>query len=541
MVRQLKCQTLALLLTAVGVQQTVAQTGVGNEEVIVVKEYEAKIQDAQKINLNPNVPELNEKTPALNYTIPSREFKDFMFEANSMKPMAMSKEKFERYNSSFIKLGFGSQLTPLVQMAYNDNKAKNLQFGLFYNHLSSYGFKIKNQQFSDDEAGIYLKYNPKAVVFGTNFTFRNYRTHFYGYDHSDTCFSAKEIRQVFRDYNARIFIRNGQQNKAGINVLQDVRFDYYQERFDKSTEWLVSGNTDLDKSFLKFHKAFLHFDFDISQLKRDTSILKRNIFQAKLGYEFDNDDWEARGSFGFVADSKDILAIAEAYVEKRLYEHSIIAYAGYNLRFQKNSLRSLSNANRFIQNSIDVQNSQIGDVSVGLKGTLQNFTYNAAFHYNHISNFALFVNDSLDNKRFVVVYEKQANVINGHAELGYNAKEWLRFLVLADYNFYKLKHERRAWHQPDLRVTLRTNYIIKNKIVVSLDVFGITGAYAKLPDGGEKKLKGTADINLGLEYVFKKYLSFFGNLNNIGHFRYEQYMNYPSFGINGVVGLKFSF
>ena len=33
-----------------------AQNGVANEEVIVVKEFEATIQDAQKVNIQPNIP-----------------------------------------------------------------------------------------------------------------------------------------------------------------------------------------------------------------------------------------------------------------------------------------------------------------------------------------------------------------------------------------------------------------------------------------------------------------------------------------------------
>lgn len=519
----------------------VAQTGVGNEEVIVVKEYEAKIQDAQKVNLNPNVPEISEKTPTLTYATPERTYKDFSFEANSMKPLAMSKEKLERYNTSYIKVGFGSQLTPLVQMAYNDNKVKNLQFGVFYNHLSSYGFKIKNQRFTDDQAGVYLTYNPKAVVFGTNFTFRNYRTHFYGYNHSDTSFEAKNIRQVFRDYDAALSIRNGKDNAWGVNVSQNVLFNYYQERFGKANEWYVAGNTDLDKRFLQYHSVMFHFNFDVSQLKHDSADLKRNIFQAQIGYTFDNDDWEARGAVGFAIQGKKVYATADLYVEKRLFEHSIIMYAGYTLRFQKNSLRSYSLQNPWVQNNLELQNTPIGDVAVGFKGTAGSFSYNAAFHYNHIGFMPLFVNDTLDSKRFIVVYDSATQVINGHAELGYNAKEWLRFLVVADYNYYSLKNQQRAWHRPDLKVTFRANYNYKNKIIATLDVFGITGSFARMSDGTEKRIKGTADINIGLEYIFKKYLSFFGNLNNIAHIRYEQYMNYPTYGINGVVGLKFSF
>ena len=98
---------------------------IGNQEVVVVKEYEATIQDAQKINMQPNIPEIEEKQTKLDYTIPTREFKGTGFEANPLKPIAISKEKLQAYNNSYIKIGIGSQVMPLVQIAYNDNKSKN--------------------------------------------------------------------------------------------------------------------------------------------------------------------------------------------------------------------------------------------------------------------------------------------------------------------------------------------------------------------------------------------------------------------------------
>ena len=78
-----------------------------NEEVIVVKEYEAKISDAQKINIQPNIPEVEETKPTLTYSVPSKDYKDGAFEANPLKPLSMSKEKWEKYNSGFVKIGFG--------------------------------------------------------------------------------------------------------------------------------------------------------------------------------------------------------------------------------------------------------------------------------------------------------------------------------------------------------------------------------------------------------------------------------------------------
>ena len=150
-----KCTMLMLCLCMVlGVM---AQQGT-NDQVVIVKEYDAKVKDADKVSLAPTIPEEEEKTKKLTYTVPARDFKDIPFEPNPLKPLGMSADKLERFNSSYIKVGFGSQLTPLVELMYNDNKSKNVKFGFFYNHLSQYGFHITNQKYSDDRLGAYAQY-----------------------------------------------------------------------------------------------------------------------------------------------------------------------------------------------------------------------------------------------------------------------------------------------------------------------------------------------------------------------------------------------
>jgi len=517
---------------------------VGNEEVIVVKEYEATIQDAQKVNIPPNIPEVEETKPVLSYSVASKDYKDGTFEANPLKPLSMSKEKLEKHNTSFIKIGFGSQLMPIAQLAYNDNKTKDLKFGIFYNHLSAREFKVKNQRFVDNEAGIYLKYFPKTFEIGTNFTFRNYRTHFYGLGSdsilADTVFKAKDVRQIFRTYNAEIYFKNAQRNKQDIDFKQSLRFNYLQETFGKANEWFVSGTTNIKKTFLKNHYAGLLFDFDVSRLYRGNNNLTRTIFTPLLGYGYNNDDWKAHGYIGVSVDGKLPVFVTDAHVEKRLYEHSIILYASYERHLQKNSLLTHSQTNNFIQDTLAITNTASGNFLTGIKGTVQNFSYNIAFHLGHTDNIPLYVNDTLDTKRFIVIYDKVSS-LGVHAEAGYNMKDCLRLSVLADYNIFQLKHEAHAWHEPNLKVTFRANYIWKNKIVVGLDLYGINGTVAKLAGGQEKKLKGTADLNLSFEYIMNKHISFFAALNNIANIKYQRWNNYQSYGTIGWIGAKFSF
>lgn len=530
----------SLALCAVRLQAQAGGKGISNEEVVVVKEYEATIQDADKVNMQPNIPETEDAKPKLDYTIPAHGLSDFAFDPNPLKPLSISKEKMEKYMTSFIKAGFGSQIMPMAQLAYNDNKSKDLNFGFFYNYLSAREFKVKNQRFSDNEAGAYLKWYPKSVVFGTNFTFRNYRTHFYG---TDSIYKAKDVAQTYRTYDAQVYLRNAKANKFDINFGQSLQFNYLQETFGKAHEWFIAGRTDFEKKIKKQHAIFFSFDMDISRLKNDSLVLNRRIFTPKAGYGFNNDDWRGRADFGVAVDSSRVTFVTSASLEKRLYEHALIAYSTFERRYQKNSLQSFALVNNFIYNSIPVRNSTIDHFTAGIKGTITNFNYKVGFDLNRAINVPFFVNDTMDMKRFTVVYENSMRTLGFHGEAGYNIKEWLRLLAVADYQFFQMRTLARPWHQPNFRFTFRANYVWKNKVVVGMDFYAVSHTYARLSaeQGGEKKVKGTADINLNVEYILTKYFSFFGHLNNIANIRYQRWNQYQSYGINGMVGAKFSF
>lgn len=54
-----------------------------------------------------------------------------------------------------------------------------------------------------------------------------------------------------------------------------------------------------------------------------------------------------------------------------------------------------------------------------------------------------------------------------------------------------------------------------------------------------KNLKGMADINIGAEYRYTKFLSVYANFNNVANFRYYRWDNYPSQRFNFMFGVTF--
>lgn len=509
------------------------------DQVIIMREYDAKVKDADKINLSPNIPEEEDRQPKLSYKVPERDYKDIPFEPNALKPLGMSSDKLERFNSSYVKLGFGSQLTPLAELMYNDNKSKKIKYGFFYDHLSQYGFHIKNQKYSDDKAGAYLKYVPGKVELSVGFQFHNLRTHFYG--SPDTVYDGAAIRQNLRDYDLNIGIKNSTKNKSNIDYAAALRGNYMQETYGHGYEYFINGKAGATYTFKKYHSAFAGFQADISNYTSARQSLTRSLFLTNIGYGFNNDDWKARAALTIAVDNSKVYALPDLYIEKRLYEHKLLVYAGWEIRFQKNSFKSLSETNNFVNSDIELKNTRISDFYGGLKGTVDGFSYNIRMAYRNISNMGLYYTDYFDQKRFYVSYDPSVKVFNGLLEVGYNHKDDFRILAALDINSYSLSNNTKAWYEPLVKANIKASYIFEKKIVVGVDLYAFSNYYGFLAPDNIRNIHGTVDANLNLEYIFSKRVSFFGKLNNIAHQRYQTWANYQVYGINGLVGAKFSF
>jgi hypothetical protein len=529
--------TLSLLMFC-GVQ-AFAQTSVGNDEVIIVKEHDSKIKDADKISVAPNIPQLEDQKMNFDYSIPAREYKEMTIEPNPMKPIALSKEKLERFNQSYIKLGFGSQLSPLVEFMYN-GKGKNVRYGAEVYHFNATPFSIKNQRFFDTRVGAYVKAFPSTFQFTTEFNFRNYINHFYGNQNTETL-TRKQIRQTFQDYDVVATFGSLKKNAPEIDFSTKVQFNYFNELAGKSNEFYLHGGIMVGKKFLKVHSLSGSFDFDISKFKSTRQSLWRNYFLLNLAYGYNDQNWLARGGITLAVEGDKLYPLPDLYLQKKLYEKYVHAFVGWDIKYLKNSYRNFAFDNNFVNSDVELKNTRVSNLYGGFKGTASGFSYLVSAGFKQIANQAFYYNDYFDSKRFYVAYDAKVKVINGHLELGYNMKDDFTALLSLDYNHYTLSANDKAWYHPDFSANLKLRYNLKGKIVVGADILGFTNYYGHVSPTDIRLIKGTADANLSLEYIFNKRFSFFGNLNNIAHQKYQRWGNYPVYGINGLVGAKFAF
>ena len=382
---------------------------------------------------------------------------------------------------------------------------------------------------------------------GANFNFEQDVDYFYGYNPEDTTFKAKDVKHRVREIGGDIYIKNAMISDKNFDHKQLITASFANDNF-KVNEWFLNYKANFTKVMKNKHFFNIMADIDVSNYTPsapDRGDLEREVFQFGGDYTFNNDDWKLTAclvaAIGDINDDQQFNIYPKLYTEKRLLKNFLVFYSGWSRRLQKNTYLNFAKENPFIKYDIMLENSRVEDRMAGFKGSVGEFSWNARFSNKVIKQMPLYVNDPLDMSRFNVIYDKNMTVINVNVEAGYDWNKKFRSLLSFDFMLYEPDEQAKAWHLPMINTNFSTSYLLKEKLLMRAELFGVAGAFARDLNGDAQKIKGMVDLNLGADYQFTKYLSFFAQLNNLANFKYQKWYNYPTFGFNAMVGVQFRY
>ncbi len=516
-----------------------AQKDLKPEEIEVVKDYTPFLADAVKMNFPAEIPDRASSGKLdLIYSAPEKKI-TVPFEPAPLKPLAIAKEKPEKFPMNYFRLGFGTQWSPLFEALWNDGKYEKYNYGFFAKHFSSRSPKLDFQDHSENHIGVFGNYFSKKAKFSSDLFYHRECVRYYGYDHDTIAYVKDDVKQHYDNFTWKAAVSGIQSRKS---FDYSIRFGYthYGSRSDikESNPWL---KVSLQKVFKTKHFVTLNMLEDHSLFKRDSSA-SRNIFSIKPMYEFNDQIWRVFGGVDLAWENNIFHFFPELGFERSLYEKYIVTYSGWRMELRRTSYQVLTGVNPWLGENFELHNLWFEDRYIGFKGTVRDFSYDLRSAQKLVRRHPLFVNDPADMKKFTVVYDPKTIILHLHAELFYHITQDLDLSATLEYNHYEMdEEEAKPWHLPNFVFDFNTRYTIKKKVFLSLDLLARDGVVAKLPDGSAVSMGGTCDVNLGATYQHNKHFSFFITLNNLASIKYEKFYMYPSYGFNGLAGATFTY
>jgi hypothetical protein len=225
-----------------------------------------------------------------------------------------------------------------------------------------------------------------------------------------------------------------------------------------------------------------------------------------------------------------------------------------------NSYNQFTNENNWLapRTAPNLQNTtQSSNIYGGLKGSNErNLDFELKFGYSEFNNLAMFVNNTADPSNFGIVYsntkvEKTAKVFNMSGQVNYQTFDKVLSILKYDFNTYQdivydeaeLAGIDKPIHRPMMNLSFTNSITFKDKIIVSPDVFYISGLYRFEKSLGEQveQLPDIIDLNLKVNYLITKKFNISVSANNLLGKNYERYFKYKNQGLNYTVGVAYSF
>lgn len=549
---QLEWILICLMLFGYAVA-TMAQTGLQDLNYQAESQFEPTIKDALKFSDVPEIKDSVAPIKDIKYGITSKPVFS-KYEAQRIDAAKLQNEPLNKLYHALLKAGYGPIYNmPYAELWLSNGRSKETAFGARLKHFSSKAHlkDVGYSGFADNFAGIYGKRFYKRHTLSGDLNYENNLVHYYGYDTSLHHLTDDFTRQRYQLVEPKLQLQSHYTDSSHIN--HNLQLGYYNlqnlyEESENNVKFAAFGDF-----FLNKEKLNVNFLTDYYNNKQANDTFNDVIVSLNPSFEANGKKWHA--DMGLTATLDNLKNVSRFYFYPQLnihydiYENLVIPYVGIEGGLQKNSFRTLSRENPFVDTTLNYKNtSRTYNLFGGLRGNLSSSTsYDAKVSYAQFKDMHFFMIDynapnALYNQ-FDVVYD-DASLLTISGQIKYQASEKLHIIGKGGYYIYKTKTLTRAYHKPDYDLTLSSIYNLKSKIILRADLFFVGQQWALSPNSDNialnpKTIPGWADLNLEAEYRYSKMLSFFARINNIANSRYYRWERYPSQRFNFMLGLTF--
>lgn len=578
------------LILIPGITETMAQKDTTRlkQEVEVTKAYQPTVSEAVKINDVPSVKPEQTEPPVFNYSI----FSKPVFSTFSPTPVPAAKmvgNQSVDSNIGLLRLGAGNYLTPYGELFINSKPDKNSNFGMHFKHLSSNGKlklinndKVKAHE-SENFASVFGKKYYRNSTLSGSLSFDRNAFNYYGYhgeiltdEQKEMIIPAFDDKQYFSKGIADIGIKSEIISQYLFNYDFGIKMQYLKSKTGQ-TESNALFKANMNKKFgdilgtINSSAVYISTD-SIWNNTSNKFGSKQQIFiniNPSIGLTSDIAGIRAGlNSTMFFDDDADAKLLIWPNVKANwsAIPEYLTIFASADGFLKQNSYSEITAENKYVDPFHDIKSSNNKLVlSGGLKGKFTrktNFLAEASysmiddqhFYITTTSNYFVNLTSNLRkyNNTFSWMYD-DVNALKLTGELLHSVSEKFSLHLKGNYYSYKTENIEKAWNMPNYDFTVSTVFNPEGPLKFTADIFLIGERTALISDYNlslsslsgntlhKVELDRIIDLNAGIDYKFSEKLSFFGKLNNFGFQKYEQWLGYTSKGVNGLIGLSYSF
>lgn len=515
--------------------------GLNEEEVEVIKEFEARLIDSEKLLLNPSLPPLDTTTKRLIYNVPTKTISvDYL--APKIRPLAMKRKALPPNYNGYLKLGYGFPSSPYGEFLYKRGKDKKYDYGVrLKHHSASYNKDFDNQRFMENDFGIYGSYyTGQGIGISGNVDYKMDQIHYFGYDDMFVTLDREQIKQQFNTFSFGAKAFNAERTAADFDYSAAVDFYSMKDNFaSKETGTLLKFK--IAKWFADKHPLSVVLGTDFTRFQ-DTAVQKLNNFYLKPSFTYHADLFKVQVGVNVVNhdDEYNIFPLIEA--SANIIGNQLAAFAGWKGDLQKNTFRSLTDYNPYLNTRTILSNTRYNHFYGGVKGNISSINYQIQAGYKKADDLALFQTNYLNDLRSLDVVYDTVNIFSIEGTISARPISNLEITATLASNVYDPKNEEKAWHLPVFETNISASYLmLEDKLKVKGELFVENGVPYLTENNVADNLNSLFDVNIGAEYTITNNIGVFLDINNIAGNKRQRWNNFPTYGLNLLGGVTARF
>jgi hypothetical protein len=548
--------SLIFVLAAITAQAQEGEKLPDSLKFTVRKDYRPTTRNAKKQSAQPTISQEKVELPEMQYEILPKET-EIANEMEPLKAVNLGKEPLPKLYNGYLKLGFGNYTMPFAEASFSSLRNKKYQAGGFARYHASFA-KLDGKPFGFTDAGVsaFGKYFMKHHVLSADIEYDLDQNYFYGYDASEFQLPKDSIMQLFHHVKGTVALRTQQGKQPKVFDFAEVYYSHTLDRFQNQ-----EGRANLNGGVvipIKKSQVQVRSGLDVYHNQSPLSAIDDNlIFGLESKFMHKRERWGVDAGFGLFVDGRStkVTPILTPILNFHYFlaQDMVRFYVKASGGVERNGLRSISEINPYAQTDLLRQNSyERLNVQGGFKGNIfkilgfdisvaEIITQNQLFFVNDTSN-------SLGN-RFLPEYH-DTRITRFQGSLSYSLSEKLFVQATANYRLFHFENDSiKAWHEAPFTFVFAGNYNLNDKFIFKASITAAGSRVAKGFVTDEEgitrvepiKMGGYADVSLGAEYRYKRWIGAFIDLRNLAAMRYEIWNQYPVQRFSFIAGLHFTF
>lgn len=521
-----------------------------NEEVTIEGSFTPNIKKSERIMLNPELPKHNFNIP--DYQIVTKDFSyDYMLDLEPISPVLYNNVDDYDLTNNFVKVGIGTQLSPDFLFRHYSALSRNTTLGVGVAHNSTW-LKMKdyepNSNYMNNDFSVSMSNRLSRLQLHSYIDY-DYDMYNLSYNPNIMTQDVPNTERYINSLNAKLLVNNNETSYRSLydEFLLDYTFTGIKGGVQEN---LVKFKTHLEHSNSWFRKGkgiqtlSVDINADFNYIEQSQFLISINPYLA-----FDGEFYNLH--LGFRADAKtNSTDFGGVYPDIKgslyLFGRNLEFYAGLGGKTKINTLKEILSENPFIVSDItnmsefDYEKTNI-DFKGGLKFKILNkVSAHLGVRYRKVNNYIFYGQPStFDKLRMFGVYLEDCNVFNFLADVHVRISDKVKTVADFTYNHFDLFGDL-PWCEPKVEFKLRGLYNYNENWNFNVAAY-VEGKRYILYDREVEELKPICDIQLGCDYNLNTNLSFYGEVKNLIHNKYQMYYGYPSYGFQMFVGFKYRF